>query len=285
MGCGPTPSADRSRRRRRPPASPPEGLPRRPARFAVPQPPASTRRPEGCSGRTSHQLDRPGVADASRGGREADRPEPCRVRMSSIRPVMPLAPVCVAYTSTPPSLHPPGGHRVDERALLRVELLLRRPKSSLTVAATDIGDGTKAPGPFDVRLNGRLIQFPPVAMEAAKPGSRSRSTKVFCGWQGRRAARRPSSRRPSRFPRPRVPLRGARINPCGPTGGQQALHQCQTQGDAHEATRSGIARPGGRAWAGSAPATVSELRARASIRRPNPPGRPNNGTPEHTQPI
>ena len=184
MGCGPTPSADRSRRRRRPPASPPEGLPRRPARFAVPQPPASTRRPEGCSGRTSHQLDRPGVADASRGGREADRPEPCRVRMSSIRPVMPLAPVCVAYTSTPPSLHPPGGHRVDERALLRVELLLRRPKSSLTVAATDIGDGTKAPGPFDVRLNGRLIQFPPVAMEAAKPGSRSRSTKVFCGWSG-----------------------------------------------------------------------------------------------------
>ena len=42
-------------------------------------------------------------------------------------------------------------------------------------------------------------------MEAAKPGSRSRSTKVFCGWQGRRAARRPSGRRPSRFPRPRVP--------------------------------------------------------------------------------
>ena len=146
----------------------------------------------------------------------------------------------------PPSLHPPGGHRVDERALLRVGLLLRRPKSSLTVAATNIGDGTKAPGPFNVRLNDRLIQFPPVAMEAAKPGSRSRSTKVFCGWQGRRAARRPSSRRPSRFPRPRVPLRGARINPCGPTGCRQALHRYQTQGDAHEATRSGIARPGGR---------------------------------------
>ena len=98
-----------------------------------------------------------------------------------------------------------------------------------------------------IRLNDRLIRFPPVAMEAAKPGSRSRSTESFL-WvvQGRRAARRPSGRRPSRFPRPRVPLRGARINPCGPTGCQQALHQCQTQGDAHEATRSGIARPGGR---------------------------------------
>ena len=113
-----------------------------------------------------------------------------------------------------------------------------------------------------VRLNDRPLQFPRPAMEAAKPGSRSRSTKVFCGWQGRRAARRPSSRRPSRFPRPRVPLRGAHINPCGPSGGQQALHQYQTQGDAHEATRSGIARPdGGRAWAGSAPAPVSKLRA------------------------
>ena len=83
-------------------------------------------------------------------------------------------------------------------------------------------------------------------MEAAKPGSWSRSTDVFCGWQGRRAARRPSGRRPSRFPRPRVPLRGAHINPCGPTGCRQSLHQCQTQGDAYEATRSGIARPGGR---------------------------------------
>ena len=56
-----------------------------------------------------------------------------------------------------------------------------------------------------IRLNDRLIQFPRVAMEAAKPGSWSRSTDVFCGWQGRRAARRPSGRRPSRFPRPRVP--------------------------------------------------------------------------------
>ena len=150
----------------------------------------------------------------------------------------------------PPSLHPPGGHRVDERALLRVELLLRRPKSSLTVAATNIGDGTKAPGPFDVRLanvrlNGRLLHsMRQWKRPSPAPGAALR--KFFCGWQGRRAARRPSGRRPSRFPRPRVPLRGAHINPCGPSGGQQALHQYQTQGDAHEATRSGIARPGGR---------------------------------------
>ena len=186
----------------------------------------------------------------------------------------------------PPSLHPLGGHRVDERALLRVELLLRRPKSSLTVAATNIGDGTKAPGPFDVRLNDRLIQFPPVAMEAAQPGSRSRSTKVFCGWQGRRAARRPSGRRPSRFPRPRVPLRGAHINPCGPTGCRQALHQCQTEGDAHEATRSGIARPGGRRKSlGRERARFRSSGYRASIRRPKPPGPPNNGTPEHPQTL
>ena len=103
----------------------------------------------------------------------------------------------------PPSLHPPGGHRVDERALLRVELLLLRPKSSLTVAATNIGDGTKAPGPFDVRLNDRLIQFPPVAMEAAKPGSRSRSTNVFCG--GCRAGAQRAGRQavgPAVFPAP-----------------------------------------------------------------------------------
>ena len=60
-------------------------------------------------------------------------------------------------------------------------------KSSPTVAATNIGDGSKAPGPFkvrpaNVRLNGRLLQFRRAAMEAAKPGSRSRCTDVFLGW-------------------------------------------------------------------------------------------------------
>ena len=45
----------------------------------------------------------------------------------------------------PPSLHPLGGHRVYERALLRVELLLRLGKSSLTVAATNTGERLKRP--------------------------------------------------------------------------------------------------------------------------------------------
>ena len=50
---------------------------------------------------------------------------------------------------------------------------------------------------------------------------------------------------------------GARINPGGPGGCRQARHQCQTHGDAHEATRAGRARPdGGRARAGNAPAPV-----------------------------
>ena len=30
-------------------------------------------------------------------------------------------------------------------------------KSNLTVAATNIGDASKAPDPFNVRLNGRLL--------------------------------------------------------------------------------------------------------------------------------
>ena len=60
-------------------------------------------------------------------------------------------------------------------------------KSSLTVAATNIGDGSEPPNPFDVRLvniqlHGRLLQCPYPAMEAGRPGSRSRSTDVFRGW-------------------------------------------------------------------------------------------------------
>ena len=82
----------------------------------------------------------------------------CRVRMSSIRPVMSLGARVRGVYQHPPSLPPLGGHRVDERALLRVELLLRRPKSSLTVAATNIGDGSEAPNPFNVRLNARAAQ-------------------------------------------------------------------------------------------------------------------------------
>ena len=50
-------------------------------------------------------------------------------------------------------------------------------------------------------------------------------------------------------PRPRSTA-GAHIDPCGPTGGRQAVHQYQTEGDAHEATQAG------RAWAGGAPGSV-----------------------------
>ena len=77
-------------------------------------------------------------------------------------------------------------------------------KSSLTVAATDIGDAPKAPDPFNLRLNGRLLQCPHAAMEAARPGSRSRSTDVFVG--GSRPARNAPPVKPSAqpfSPRPR----------------------------------------------------------------------------------
>ena len=74
-----------------------------------------------------------------------------------------------------------------------------------TILLLEAVRGPTTPRACGVRLNGRPLQFPRGAMEAAKPGSRSRSTKVFCGWQGRYAPRRPSSRRPSRFFRPRVP--------------------------------------------------------------------------------
>ena len=54
-------------------------------------------------------------------------------------------------------------------------------------------------------------------------------------------------------PRPRSTA-GAHIDPCGPTGGLQAVHQYQSEGDAHEATQAG------RAWAGGCPRLGLELR-------------------------
>ena len=50
----------------------------------------------------------------------------------------------------------------------------------------------------------------------------------FVGGSGPGRSRRPSSRRPSRCPRPRVSTYGARIKQCGPTGGRQAVHQYRT---------------------------------------------------------
>ena len=77
-------------------------------------------------------------------------------------------------------------------------------KSSLTVAATNIADGSEAPNPFDVRLvnvrlNGRPLH---IMRQWRRPSpARGAALRMF-SWvvQGRRAPRRPSSRRPSRFP-------------------------------------------------------------------------------------
>ena len=63
--------------------------------------------------------------------------------------------------------------------------------------------------------------------------------------QGRRAARRPSGRRPSRFPCLRVPRTERALSKLAPAAASNPLHRYQTEGDAHEATRSGRARPGG----------------------------------------
>ena len=65
----------------------------------------------------------------------------------------------------------------------------------------------KTLAPLGLPAEGRLLQFRRAAMEAAKPGSRSRSTDVFRGWfraGGHRAARQAAG--PAVFPRPRVPL-------------------------------------------------------------------------------
>ncbi len=87
-------------------------------------------------------------------------------------------------------------------------------------------------------------------------------SRGFLGWFGggaHRAAREAVG--PAVFPAPALHRRSTHY-PIWPSGCRQAVHQYQTHGDAHEATRAGKARPGGgRAWTGSAPAPVSELRA------------------------
>ena len=134
----------------------------------------------------------------------------------------------------------------------------------------------------NIRLNGRLLH----SVRQWKRPSLARGAalrRFFLG--GSRPARTAPPVRPSAqpFSPPVCSTAGAHINQSGPSGCRQALHQYQTNGDAHEATRAGIARPaGGRAWAGSAPAPLSSG-YRASIRRPKPPGRLNNGPPEHPQ--
>ena len=144
----------------------------------------------------------------------------------------------------------------------------------------------KALAPLGLPAEGRLLQFPPVAMEAAKPGSRSRSTKGFCGWSG--PARSAPPVRPSAqpFSPPPRSTDGAHTDRSGPNRLRASPPPCQTQGDAHEATRSGIARPGGRRKSlGRETLLFRSSGYRASIRRPKPPGPPNNGTPEHPQTL
>ena len=126
-------------------------------------------------------------------------------------------------------------------------------KSSNTVAATNIGDGSERPThltsrPVRVRLNRRLLHSSSRTRQWKRPSpARGAALQIFfVGGSGPARSAPPVRPSAQRFPRLRVPLRGAHINPCGPTGCRQALHQYQTQGDAHEATRSGIAWPGGR---------------------------------------
>ena len=78
-------------------------------------------------------------------------------------------------------------------------------KSSLTVAATNTADRLKRQSIERSAQWPPAPQFPHTAMEAAKPGSRSRSTDFFSGGSG--AARSAPPVRPSAQPffRLRVP--------------------------------------------------------------------------------
>ena len=125
-------------------------------------------------------------------------------------------------------------------------------KSRLTVAATDIGDGTKALNPFNVRLvivrlNGRLLHSSSRTRQwrwpSPAPGAALRM--VFVGGSG--PARSAPPVRPSAqpFPRPRVPLPERTFSNIAQLAASKPSTQCQTNGDAYGATRSGIARPGG----------------------------------------
>ena len=142
-------------------------------------------------------------------------------------------------TSSATAIHPRGQPLLVE-SMFAIGL---RPTTTTLANAT-----AEKPGPFCVRA--ALLKT-------------TNFSRGFCGWfraGALRAARQAVG--PAVFPASAFHCRSA-INPCGPTGGQQPLHQCQTNGDAYEATGAGRARTaGGRAWAGSAPGPVSELRIR-----------------------
>ena len=123
-------------------------------------------------------------------------------------------------------------------------------KSSLTVAAPNIGDGSEPPNLFDVRLvnlqlSGLLRSARTRQWKRPSP-ARGAALRMF-SWmvQGRRAARRPPSRRPSRFPRPRVPRTERTLTQVAQGAAGNPSTNARSTGDAYEATRPGRARPGG----------------------------------------
>ena len=100
-------------------------------------------------------------------------------------------------------------------------------------------------GPSRQRWPTPLLKGPELSASGRHCSSQQISPEVFVG--GSRPARSAPPVKPSAqpFPPPPRSTDGAHINPGGPTGGRQAVHQCQTNGDAYEAKRSGRARPGG----------------------------------------
>ena len=112
------------------------------------------------------------------------------------------------------------------------------------------------PGADDAESFWGSAQWPPASVPRAgqwkrpSPAPRAALRMFFPGGSGPARSARPvnPSAQPF-FPPPRS-TDGAHINPGGPSGGPQAVHQYQTEGDATEATQAG------RAWAGGAPGSV-----------------------------
>ena len=85
------------------------------------------------------------------------------------------------------------------------------PRAASPLPPRTLANGTKAPNPFKVRLvnlqlSGLLRSARTRQWKAAKPGSKSRATDVFCGWfraGAQRAGRQAAG--PAVSPRPRVP--------------------------------------------------------------------------------
>ena len=149
----------------------------------------------------------------------------------------------------------------------------------------------KTLAPLGRPAEGRPLQFQRPSMEAAKPGSRSRSTDVFCGWfraGAQRAARQAVG--PAVFPasafhgRSMHDQSGTNLAPTAagkPSTNARPKEMPMKQREPGEPGRTA----GGRAWAGNAP--VSELRGNGlpydgpnpqeaqTPRRPKPPGGPN----------